>query len=206
MKKPSELPEPVNNLRKIWDAKKAEMKFTQTEAAAELGWSQGAISHYLNDITTLGPSAIIKFANFLEVDPRDIDPSVAEHLPNTRKLVVVYDSGNANKRIDEAFYVHQPEDAFYVRVQPGMLQYRAGLDPRPYGPKGLKWFEGLGVPDMYLLVCPLKSQPQPTQFLIQLKNKKHFDLYFSNAVPPKSKIKKQLAILAHLHSPRSSRR
>ena len=131
MKKPSELPEPVNNLRKIWDAKKAEMNFTQTEAAVELGWSQGAISHYLTNITTLGPSAVIKFANFLEVDPRDIDPSVAEHLPNTRKLVVVYDSGTANKRIDEAFYVHQPEDAFYVRVHPDMLQYRAGPGPSP---------------------------------------------------------------------------
>jgi len=76
MKKTNQLPRAVNNLRAIWEKKKVEMQFTQVEAAKELGWSQGAISHYLNNITDLGPAAVIKFANFLEVDPRDIDPTV----------------------------------------------------------------------------------------------------------------------------------
>ena len=76
MKKSSELPQAINNLRAIWEQKKIEMQFTQVEAAKELGWSQGAISHYLNNITALGPSAVIKFANFLGVDPLDIDPEV----------------------------------------------------------------------------------------------------------------------------------
>ena len=59
MKKTSELPQAINNLRAIWEQKKIEMQFTQVEAAKELGWSQGAISHYLNNITALGPSAVI---------------------------------------------------------------------------------------------------------------------------------------------------
>ena len=71
-----DLPQSVKNLRKIWDAKKVQMRFTQVEAAKELGWSQGAISHYLNNITELRAPAIVKLANFLDVDPRDIDPDI----------------------------------------------------------------------------------------------------------------------------------
>ena len=74
------LPLPVQNLRKIWNLKKNEIHFTQVEASKQLAWSQGAISHYLNNITELGPAAVIKFANFLNVDPTDIDPKVSENL------------------------------------------------------------------------------------------------------------------------------
>jgi transcriptional regulator with XRE-family HTH domain len=57
------------------------MRFNQTGAAKELGWSQGAISHYLNNITELGPTAIVKFANFLDVDPTEIDPTIVSSCP-----------------------------------------------------------------------------------------------------------------------------
>ena len=65
----------ANNLRKIWDIRKSEIGLTQTEAAKKLGWTQGAFAQYLNNITELNPPAVIKIANFLGVDPRDIDPS-----------------------------------------------------------------------------------------------------------------------------------
>lgn len=74
------LPPQVLNLRKIWNHKQNEMHFTQTDASKKLNWSQGAISHYLNNITDLGPAAVIKFANFLHVDPTEIDPNIEEHL------------------------------------------------------------------------------------------------------------------------------
>lgn len=74
------LPPQVLNLRKIWNHKQNEMHFTQTDASKKLNWSQGAISHYLNNITELGPAAVIKFANFLHVDPTEIDPNIGEHL------------------------------------------------------------------------------------------------------------------------------
>ena len=66
----------ANNLRKIWDLRKSEIGITQTEAAKQLGWTQGALAQYLNNITELNPPAITKLANFLGVDPREIDSSV----------------------------------------------------------------------------------------------------------------------------------
>ena len=65
----------ANNLRAIWDLKKSEIGITQTEAAKQLGWTQGALAQYLNNITELNPPAVIKLANFLGVDPREIDPA-----------------------------------------------------------------------------------------------------------------------------------
>lgn len=71
----------VNNLRRIWDAKKAEIGVTQSEAAKKLGWTQGAVAQYLNNITELNASATIKLANFLGVDPRDINPAAIDEFP-----------------------------------------------------------------------------------------------------------------------------
>ena len=72
----------VNNLRRIWDAKKAEIGVTQKQAAKKLGWTQGAVAQYLNNITELNTTATIKLANFLGVDPREIDPQAGDELPN----------------------------------------------------------------------------------------------------------------------------
>ena len=125
MKKAHELPQAVNNLRSIWDKKKVEMKFTQVEAAKELGWTQGAISHYLNDITELGPAAVVKFANFLGVDPTEIDPNIVEHLPNYRLYEVKCDTSNMNSRSKaERLYVPTTPSTFMVRVkEPTALIY-----------------------------------------------------------------------------------
>ena len=69
------LPVAVRNLRKIWNDKKHQFEITQTAAADKLGWTQGAFSQYLNNITELHTDAIAKLANFLEVDPHEIDPN-----------------------------------------------------------------------------------------------------------------------------------
>ncbi len=65
----------ASNLRKIWDSKKSEIGITQTEAAQKLGWTQGALAQYLNNITDLNPPAVIKLANFFGIDCREIDPA-----------------------------------------------------------------------------------------------------------------------------------
>tara|TARA_B100000945_G_scaffold160833_1_gene129145 strand:- start:828 stop:1451 length:624 start_codon:yes stop_codon:yes gene_type:complete len=67
---------PAQNLKRIWENKAHEFKFTQRQAAKKLDWSQGAISQYLNGITELSPQAIVKMANFLGVAPHDIDPDL----------------------------------------------------------------------------------------------------------------------------------
>ena len=95
------LPEVVQNLRNLWNIRKLEMQFTQVEAAQTLGWSQGAISHYLNNTTELGPAAVIKFANFLSVDPLDIDPSVGGFLPSIRTRIIKYDASNLSTPLNE---------------------------------------------------------------------------------------------------------
>ena len=110
------LPKSVQNLRKIWNHKKVEMQFTQIEAAITLGWTQGAISQYLNNLSDLGPVAIIKFANFLGVDPVEIDPSITRFLPNIRTRVIKYDWSNLTSPMNEKFYDKNPESAFWVRV------------------------------------------------------------------------------------------
>ena len=68
----------ADNLRALWEARKHELKLTQTEAAAKLGWTQGALAQYLNNLTELNPPAVIKLANFFGVDPRDIDPAATD--------------------------------------------------------------------------------------------------------------------------------
>lgn len=68
------LPRPVKNLRDLWEKKKRAFEYTQVKAAKELGWTQGAFSQYLNNFTDLNDQAIIKLANFLDVDPNEIDP------------------------------------------------------------------------------------------------------------------------------------
>ena len=72
------LPEAVLNLRRLWNEKKHELNINQSDAAHALGWTQGAFSQYLNNITELNPSAIIKLANFFDVDPLEIEPELYE--------------------------------------------------------------------------------------------------------------------------------
>ena len=89
----------VTNLRRIWNLKKSEMQITQAEAAKKLGWTQGAFSQYLNNLTSLNPAAVIKLANFLGVDPKEIDPDINEHLPNLHKIEIRYRISNLNTRM-----------------------------------------------------------------------------------------------------------
>ena len=67
---------PAQNLKRIWEDKAHELKFTQRQAAEKLDWSQGAISQYISGITELSVPAIVKMANFLGVSPQDIDPDI----------------------------------------------------------------------------------------------------------------------------------
>ena len=181
MKKASELPAAVNNLRRIWDKKKAELKFTQVQAAEKLGWSQGAISHYLNDITELGPAAIIKFANFLDVDPTEIDPDILEHLPNTRTREIKYNIGNMKKSINKKTYQKTCKDSFWVEIEPSDFEHF---------PESLK-FHGA----TQILVTPPKEHPDAPLMLVELTNKKRARIYPAESKPPKTKINREWAIL-----------
>lgn len=111
-----QLPQTVVNLRNIWNSKKLEMEFTQVTAAKDLGWSQGAISHYLNDLIELNPSAIIKFANFLDVDPREIDPEIEKDLPSVEKVPISFNALDMTKPIKEYKLDRKLDSSVLVRV------------------------------------------------------------------------------------------
>jgi transcriptional regulator with XRE-family HTH domain len=195
MKKTSELPQAVNNLRAIWEKKKVEMQFTQVEAAKELGWSQGAISHYLNNITDLGTTATIKFANFLEVDPRDIDPTIVEHLPNVTTQIVRFNSNNATKRIDKPHYVREPECAFWIEINPDKTKMYTGSSSEALI-RHLTPFDIMdGTSRILARVCPAKERPNAVTYLVSLKGEKQFHFYREQQLPPASKISKKLSVI-----------
>ena len=177
-------PVAVQNLRNIWNKKKVEMQFTQVEAAQILGWSQGAISHYLNNITELGPAAVVKFANFLSVDPLDIDPSVAGFLPSIRTRLIKYDASNLSTPMNEKFYDKNPESAFWVRIQGETWTDLTGDQEKSIG--GAPW---------HIRVCPVKDFPNARLFLVQLKGKKEAKLFRMQALPEAESIRKKYSIL-----------
>ncbi len=78
----------LQNLKRIWQQKKRERGITQITAAKELGWTQGALSQYLNNLTELSPAAIIKLANYLEVSAETIDPTLKNLMPRYTTLKV----------------------------------------------------------------------------------------------------------------------
>ena len=177
-------PVAVQNLRNIWNKKKVEMQFTQVEAAQILGWSQGAISHYLNNITELGPAAVVKFANFLSVDPLDIDPSVEGFLPNIRTRLIKYDASNLSTAMNEKFYDKNPESAFWVRIEGETWTDLTGDQEKSIG--GAPW---------HIRVCPVKDFPNARLFLVQLKGKKEAKLFRMQALPEAESIRKKYSIL-----------
>ena len=189
MKDEKERPLAVKNLRKIWEIKKVEMQFTQVEAAKELGWSQGAISHYLNNITDLGPAATIKFANFLGVDPLEIDPDITEWLPHVRTRVVKYDVQDLTKVVDIKIYDTDPVSAFWVKTHPASFAY---LDDYVNDSTG---FEHYADAEWFTKVCPVKDFPKAKAFLVQLKGEKCARIYRGDNLPPADKMSKKYAVL-----------
>ncbi|MAO23273.1 MAG: hypothetical protein CMJ25_21175 [Phycisphaerae bacterium] len=78
----------LKNLKRIWEQRKRELGLTQISAAKDLGWTQGALSQYLNNLTELRPSATIKLANYLNVPASDIDPNIHDHMPKHHSVRV----------------------------------------------------------------------------------------------------------------------
>ncbi len=80
---PDEL-EAASNLKRVWNAKKAELGLTQESAAHQLGYkTQSAVNQYLNAKVKLNLSAILSFAKLLKVSPAEISTKLvpAEFLP-----------------------------------------------------------------------------------------------------------------------------
>lgn len=178
-----DLPQAVQNLRKIWDQKKVEFRFTQVEAAKQLGWSQGAISHYLNNITELRPPAIVKLANFLEVDPRDIDPNIENSLPSVEKKVIAYDVRDLSKRIDETLLSRRDDSSILVRIPYEGVYTEHFAPSEPYTECYAK------------LISPTQLK-NPKMYGVRLKGRKDLQFYTKDKLPPSSKIHTLWSVVA----------
>lgn len=109
----------VKNLKQIWNQRKRELGLTQVSAAKELGWTQGALSQYLNNLTELRPSATIKLANYLSVPASDIDPNIHKHMPNHVSVRVKHRNLSTKilKQVStEAMAVMANKSAFVIEI------------------------------------------------------------------------------------------
>lgn len=172
-------PVAVENLRRIWNLKRSEMKITQAQAAKELGWTQGAFSQYLNNITALSPATVIKFANFLGVAPTEIDPDIHDNLPYLVKKDIRFASSDPEKRIRKTDVYHETSLPFF---------YILANEPI----KNAEW-----LPTGTLIRC-LPSDVKPvvknaevkdSYFLVLRKDANKFEYLSENQCPPKSKLK-----------------
>ena len=103
----------VQNLRRIWQAKKVEMGINQTEAAEKLGWSQSAFSQYLNNYTELNTEAVTKLANLFGVDPADIDPNIGKKLPKHSNVSFIH----ADRKENLAIQINREELKFAILLK-----------------------------------------------------------------------------------------
>lgn len=79
------------HLRSLFLLLKSERGFTQEDAAAAMGISQGAVNHYLNGRNALNLKAGLAFARFLGVEVGQFSPRLAEQaLPPRPSLKDLY--------------------------------------------------------------------------------------------------------------------
>jgi hypothetical protein len=184
----------VKNLRKIWDSKKLEIQFTQVTAAKDLGWSQGAISHYLNEITELNPAAVIKFANFLDVDPRDIDPEIEPNLPSVHNLIVKYNAKDMSRAINKTLSDRSLASSILVKI-PNEGEYSVfymATAPATKGPAAYLTQNTIDeVQDeleCYICLCKPSHLIKPKFYAARLKGKKNLRFYNSASLPDRALI------------------
>lgn len=175
------LPTPVENLRKLWTLKKHEMQITQSQAAESLGWTQGAFSQYLNAITELNPSAVIKLANFLGVDPTEIDPNIDESLPHVHRKEVRFVMSTAEELDRESVSVDTNIDTFCIRIDTDCSTM----------PKG-----------SMLTVCKLnktdyipRTSTNEPYYVVQKKREAGFSIVSEAELPDKSELRAKYLLL-----------
>lgn len=193
MNQDTPLPIAVQNLRRIWEAKKIEMQFNQTGAAKELGWTQSAISHYLNNITEMGTGAIVKLANFLDVDPTEIDPSIVSKLPNVHKIPLTKGSDDLTRPVNRLAYGRDDIPFIWVHVDSdipiegtSVIIYGDDIDNTPGMSAALK-------------LCKQSHFTSNKLVAVRLKSEKHLRVYRKSHSPKPSQIHTLWAVMAILY-------
>tara|TARA_B110000977_G_scaffold179457_1_gene238049 strand:+ start:359 stop:943 length:585 start_codon:yes stop_codon:yes gene_type:complete len=190
MKHDNALPKAVQNLRRIWESKKTEMQFNQVEAAKELGWSQGAISHYLNDITEMGPAAVVKLANFLNVDPTEIDPAVISKLPSVRRIDVTRNSDDMTHAVHDTHYLRTDIPSIWVSIN-----VDSTIENVPYTDTVYEHVMGTG--SCLVNLCKPNLFPQNNYVALRLKKEKRLRFYHKkHPLPPIEQVHTMWAVIS----------
>lgn len=107
--------EEAAKLKAIYQArKKADPSLTQEALAEKAGWAgQSVVSQYLNGRIPLNLSALLKFANILDFDPREVSPRLAGELAS-HVIGIAKSDGTAENVIDLTPEEHRQ----LKRVQP----------------------------------------------------------------------------------------
>lgn len=130
------LPIAVQNLRRIWEDRKKSLEINQSQAAEMLGWTQGAFSQYLNNITELHDEAIAKLANFLEVDPHEIDPNYHPIEAERFRVPVTWVHGRTLRTSEEIQYRRRVIGSLFDEQYQAVCAIRLEEDLPPLGYAG----------------------------------------------------------------------
>jgi len=180
MSKTEDIPIANRNLRRIWEVKKGVRGFIQVDAAAELGWTQSGLSHYLNGITEINAPAAIKLANFLNVDPIEIDPNIESSLPNVRKVSISYTSDNASNKQFKTMYIRDDIESFYVEIVGDRhLENHPDVVLINSLEKSITGFAVCCLPELY---------KENTLVAVRLKEEKILRFYLKSETPPSDSI------------------
>jgi len=191
------LPTAVQNLRRIWEERKRSLEINQSEAAKALGWTQGAFSQYLNNITELHDEAVAKLANFLKVDPHEIDPNYCPIEADRFRVPITWVHGTTLRTCTEVQYRRRAIGSLFDEQYKAVCAIRLEKDLPPLG------YAGQLILCYDLLKHPkpkLKSSIRTPQWLvIKKKNNTKLEVVEWDNKAPKNQLDvKLLPIIAYL--------
>lgn len=191
------LPTAVKNLRKIWDQKKEKFELNQTDAAKKLGWTQGAFSQYLNNITELNTDAVAKLANFLEVDPHEIDPTYCPIEADRFRVPITWVHGKTLRTSEEVQYRRRVIGSVFDEQYQAVCAIRLEENLPPLG------YAGQLILCYDLIKCPkpklTTGKRTPQWLIIKKKNNNCLEIVeFDNKTPKNQLDTKLLPIVAYL--------
>lgn len=191
------LPIAVQNLRRIWEDRKKSLEINQSQAAETLGWTQGAFSQYLNNITELHDEAVAKLANFLEVDPHEIDPNYHPIEAERFRIPVTWVHGSTLRTCKEVQYRRRVIGSVFDEKYEAVCAVRLEKDLPPLG------YAGQLILCYDLIKCAkptLKTgNRHPQWMIIKRKNKNQLEVVEPNDKTSKNQLDaKLLPIIAYL--------
>lgn len=200
------------NLRKVWERKSKEYNLNQKEAADLLGWSRGALCQYLNGHTKINVEALIKLANFFDVDPAELDPNIVHFLPNTWKIPVKYATSNAklkrsNRKPTTPGVVTNPTDSTDKAIKHVTFDAQGALKQKVVGIEidaPISWGVGKNKNTITsgTILCVEKntstSASDQDLWLVQLKNEDTFKVMDTTQLPRLKDMEKSWIIISFL--------